>query len=152
MRRSVLLLLFVAVVTSGCGSPEKYQKQGFEADTSTVDVALGFDVGEGYRSWARQFILTMGQSRISYEAGDTLRALLLTDSLINSAESSLDTIPLTDVRSKFLLVMLTDLHSQGITWQELRGDTINVQVRTAKFQRLAERVRRTRDSLDRLGQ
>lgn len=150
--KTALLFPLILLFVSGCGSPEKYQKQGFEADTSAIDVALGFDVGEGYRPWARQFILSMGQSRMSYEAGDTVRALLLTDSLINSAESSLDTLPLTDVRSKFLLVMLTDLHSQGITWQELRGDSINVQVRTAKFQRLADRVRRTRDSLDRLGQ
>lgn len=150
--KTVLLLPLIFLFAAGCGSPEKYQKQGFEADTSTVDVALGFDVGEEYRPWARQFILTMGESRTSYEAGDTLHALRLTDSLITAAESSLDTLPLTDVRCKFLLVMLTDLHSQGITWQELRGDSINVQVRTAKFQRLADRVRRIRDSLDRLGQ
>ena len=150
--KRIALLMLLAVFAAGCGSPEKYQKQGFEADTSAIDVALGFDVGEEYRPWARQFILTMGQSRLNYDAGDTLRACAITDSLINSAESSLDTIPFTDVRTKFLLVMLTDLHSQGITWQELRGDTINVHVRTARFQRLAERVRSTRDSLDRLGQ
>ncbi len=151
MRRGVGVLLAV-VALAGCGSPEQYQKQGVEADTSTVSLAVGFDVGDPYRPWAKEFILAMGQSRLRYDEGNLPLALHISDSLINSAELAIDSIGLGDVRSKFLLIMLTDLYTQTITWQELRGDTINAQVRTAKFQRLADRVRDMRDSIDRVPQ
>ena len=145
---SAILVAFVALV--GCGSPEQYQKQGVEADTSAVDMAIGLDVGDEHGPWAREFITTMGQSRAQYEAGDTVRAFHTADSLIAGAERSFDTLPFQDARSKFLLIMLTDLHSQVITWQELRGDTTDVRLRTERFQMLALRVRHMRDSLDRL--
>lgn len=146
---SQVVILFV-VMLLGCGSPEKYQKQGVEADTSAVDVAVGMDVGPEYRPWARQFILRMGQSRLRYEAGDTVRAFYLTDSLIDDANRTFDTLPFQDSRAKFMLLMLTDLHSQAITWQELKGDTADARARTARFQDLATRVRSIRDSIDRL--
>jgi hypothetical protein len=134
---------------SGCGSPEQYQKQGVEADTNTVEVALGMEVGDEHAPWAREFILEMGQSRLRYDEGDTIRAFFIADSLIDAATRTLDTVPFHDPRAKFVLLMLTDLYSQTITWQELKGDAADVRRRTARFQDLATRVRYLRDSVDR---
>lgn len=149
MKDALAIIICAIILLAGCGSPEKYQKQGVEADTGAVDVAVGFDVGAENTPWAREFILSMGQSRLRYDAGDTVRALAITDSLIASATGTFDTLPFQDSRAKFLLLMLTDLHSQAITWQELKGDTADARMRTARFQDLATRVRYLRDSIDR---
>jgi len=149
MRQKIVVVAIVVSALCGCGSPEKYQKQGIEADTSAVDLALGMDVGPEHADWAREFILGMGQTRMLYESGDTIRAFSATDSLINVATQTFDTLNFHDPRAKFMLVMLTDLYTQAVTWQELKGDTADVRVRTARFQELANRVRFLRDSVDR---
>lgn len=131
-----------------CGSPDKYQKQGVEADTTAVEAIVGIPVGSEHYAWSRHFVDAMGQSRLKYDTGDTVRAYALTDSLIADAEASLDTIPLNDVRAKFLVLMLTDLHTQGVTWDDLRGDRVGVEQRMARFKALADRVRHLRDSTD----
>lgn len=143
------MVVLAITVLAGCGSPEKYQKQGTEADTSAIDLALGMDVGPEHADWAREFILRMGHSRMLYESGDTVRAFFTTDSLIDVATETYDTVSFHDPRSKFMLVMLTDLYTQAVTWQELKGDTADVRIRTARFQELANRVRFLRDSVDR---
>jgi hypothetical protein len=131
-----------------CGSPDKYQKQGIGADTTAVEAIVGMPVGSEHYAWSRHFVDAMGQSRLKYDTGDTARAYALTDSLIADAEGSLDTIPLDDVRAKFLVLMLTDLHTQGVTWDDLRGDSVGVAQRMARFKALADRVRHLRDSTD----
>ncbi len=150
MRKRVVVVFLLVSTLGGCGSPEQYKKQGVEADTGAVDVAVGMDVGEENAPWARAIILSMGQSRLRYDAGDTMRAFIITDSLIASATQTFDTLAFHDPRSKFLLLMLTDLHTQAITWQDLKGDTTDSRVRIARFQDLATRVRYLRDSIDRL--
>ena len=144
------LLALAVWILAGCGSPDQYKKQGMEADSNKVDVAVGLDLGDEYAPWAREFILSMGRSRLRYNEGDTVHALYITDSLINAATQIFDTVPFHDTRSKFLLLILTDLHSQAITWQELTGDTALTRVRTERFQDLAIRVHALRDSVDRI--
>lgn len=150
MIRVWLIACVTAVILVNCGSPEKYKKQGGETDGGELDMAIGVDVGKEHAGWARQLFARISESRLLYEAGDSLRAVQLADSLIQTCEAQFDSLPFTDRRSKFLAILLTDLHSQVITWQELRGDTADVQIRMRRFEDLAGRVRHTRDSLDNL--
>ena len=150
--RVVCLLLCCAVLLA-CGSPEKYQKQqqGAAAPASELPgTSVGLELGREHSPWAQGFITALNDSREVHAAGDTALALRILDSLIAGGERSLDTLPFEDDRSKFLVLMLSDVYSQAVIWQAAQGDTVGARTRTERFQALADRIHRIRDSIDRM--
>lgn len=144
--------MFLALVVSvvGCGSPEKYQKQGAELDTALVDVGVGLDMGKEHGPWARSYVNALSTARQLHAAGETANAIIAIDTIIASAERTFDTLPFRDQRAKFLTLLLTDAYTQAVSWQVMRGDTLDAQARISRFEALGARVHRMRDSVEKL--
>lgn len=147
-------LLLISALLVGCGSPEKYQKQGQEgAATGTPEqtgVSVGLELRNEYGPWAKGYIDALNDAREVHTKGDTALAFRILDSLIAGGERSLDTLPFEDDRSKFLVLMLSDVYSQSVMWYAAQGDSLSARSHTARFQALADRIHRLRDSIDRL--
>lgn len=139
-------LLFIGIV-AGCGSPEKYQKESAATDTTQIEGVVDFRLGREQARWAQELTSSLEDARMLHEAGDTLGALRMIDSLLPIVTTSLDTVSHDDERRKFLLLFITDLFAQAITWEELRQNPTGTASRTRDFEALARHLQEQRDSL-----
>lgn len=152
MKHCLTALALAIGVLFGCGSPEEYQKQGTENKEGAVEFSVGLELGAEHRDFGRQALQSVAIARARYTAGDTLVAIHTMDSLIAWAEPLVDTLPFSDPRTSFLVVLLTDIYPQVISWQQQRGYASDVQRRTENYQALGLRFRHRRDSVDRVSQ
>jgi hypothetical protein len=153
MRERICCFLLTGFAVLGCGSPEKYQKQQPEVVAGTPEspgMSVGLELAPEYRAWAKGYIDALNDSRSMYAEGDSTLALRILDSLIAGGERSLDTLPFEDDRSKFVVLMLSDVYTQAIMWRAGQGDTTGARIRTERFQDLGDRIHRLRDSIDQL--
>lgn len=120
----------------GCGSPQDYSKTRLSDDSTATSINIGLGVKKEHAIWANTLVRSVYESRRLWEAGYADSALNLTDALLIVGGELFDSLPRDDDRSKFLSVLLVDLHRQGITWQRMRGDTLAARVRGERFHEL----------------
>lgn len=125
----------------GCGSPEDYSKTRLSDDSTATSVNIGIGVKKEHAIWANTLVRSVYESRRLWEAGYADSAVDLTDALLMVGGELYDSLPRNDDRSKFLAVLLVDLHRQGITWHRMKGDTLEARLRSERFDEFESALR-----------
>jgi hypothetical protein len=145
-RHTVLTFILAIAMMVGCGSPEKYKKSDVTPDSSSSQGTISLRLGEQSANWAHGLAGALHGARLRYDTGDTTGAFYTVDSLIVLAKAGLDSIPYGDGRRKVLLLLVTDLYTQAVTWDEMSGKKQDAASRTQDFQALADHLQRQKDS------
>jgi hypothetical protein len=141
----VFLLLLVSLL--GCESAEKYKRSAATDSTSLPQAGtLAVKGTPEEMRVVRNFGHGMDSARVLWDMGEKAAAIATVDSLRVVAEATLDTIPLGHPVANFLLIYVTDAYDRLSAWHKERGDDKDIQTLNLRFESLAERLQKRRDS------
>ena len=146
-RRFMLIPVLAVAILTGCGSAEKYKKSDTGQDSIHTEGTISLRLGEESADWAHGLAGALHGARLRYDTGDTVGAFATVDSLITISKAGLDSIPYGDSRRTVLLLLVTDLYTQAVSWDEKRGNKQGAEARTEDFRLLADRLQRQKDSV-----
>jgi len=142
-----LALILAIVMFAGCESAEKYKKVPAADSTAAPRVGtLEVTGSPAQMQEVKSLAQKMEAAKAQWDTGNQADAIGTVDSLCLVAEAALDTVPLGKPVTNFLLVYVTDSYEHLIAWQKEREDDKAVEALNHRFESLATRLQKRRDS------